>query len=105
MIRHILVGESGTVLRTMLIAAALADAAPAACTSRGGRGSRGGDDAAGVMSGAGAEWDVHPGGGHSDSGCDLRRMGRGYDVCACRDYVDVDKRITLIGDGADVRGC
>jgi len=30
MIRHILVSESGTVLRMMLIAAALADAAPAA---------------------------------------------------------------------------
>jgi hypothetical protein len=32
MIRHILIGESGTVLRTMLIAGALADAAPAAPT-------------------------------------------------------------------------
>jgi hypothetical protein len=31
MIRHILVSESGTVLRMMLIAAALTVAAPAAC--------------------------------------------------------------------------
>ena len=30
MIRHILVSESGTVLRMMLVAGALADAAPAA---------------------------------------------------------------------------
>jgi len=32
--------------------------------------------------GAGAEWDVYPGGGHSDSRRDLRRRGGGYDLCA-----------------------
>ena len=48
--------------------------------------------AAGVVSGAGETWDVHP--GDSIRGCDLRRRGGGYDLRACRGRmpgnVDVD---------------
>jgi hypothetical protein len=63
--------------------------------------------AAGVVSGAGARVGcVVPGAGTPIRGCDLRRRGRGYDLCACRDEcqgnVDVGKRLTLEGEGADV---
>lgn len=87
MIRHILVSESGTVLRAML-AATLADAA-------------------GARGGAGAEWDMYPGGGHSDSGRDLRRRGDAIYVYegTYGENVDVNKRLTLIYEGADVYSC
>jgi hypothetical protein len=50
---------------------------------------------------------VYPGGGRSDSERDLRRRGDAIDVYE-RTYgenVDVNKRLTLIDEGADVYGC
>lgn len=43
--------------------------------------------------------------GNAGSGCDWRRSGWGYDLCACRDacrQCKYGKMLTLVGDGADV---
>ena len=67
MIKHILVSESGTVLRTMPIAGTLADAAPARAEAghdppaAGGGGPRGG-------AGGGCNVRCVSGSGHADSG-------------------------------------
>ena len=60
--------------------------------------------AAGVVSGAGAEWDVYPGGSIQDA---IDGTGAGDTIFVHAgtyvENVDVDKeRLTLIGDGADV---
>jgi hypothetical protein len=59
--------------------------------------------AAGVMSGAGAEWDVYP--GESIQGA-IDGAGAGDTIYVHEgtyiENVDVNKRVTLIGDGADV---
>ena len=55
-----------------------------------------------------ATWEVYsPYRGHADSGCDLRRRGRQGDTIYVHEgtydeNVDVWKRVTLIGHGADV---
>lgn len=51
---------------------------------------------------------MYPGGGRSDSERDLRRRDRDTIYVHERTYgenVDVNKRLTLIYEGADVYGC